>query len=403
MKRVVLMLLFACASTVNAQQKLLVAGDGSPIRTKAQWRTHRQELIEQFSANMYGHSPAKPAGLSFRVVESDPKALNGLATRKQVRISLSAEGPSFEALLYIPNARRKPAPAILGLNFSGNHAIHTDPGIHLTTSYVESSRSNPCTVDHRATDACRGTNASQWPVEQLLQRGYALVTAYREDIASDVRTTGFQTGIHPFFPDYQNRPDNFGTIAAWAWALSRIQDYLETDKDIDSRRVAVFGFSRLGKAALWAGATDERFAAVISNESGAGGAKLFHRGRGENIRRLCTVFPHWFCRNFHQYMDQDTVLPFDQHQVIALIAPRPVYVASAVEDTNSDPEGEFQSALLAGEAYAFLGKKGLPVSERPPLDQSVQAQIGYHIRSGGHNVTAFDWEQYLRFLDRHFK
>lgn len=401
MKKLITSLLFCGIGFAQAQDKILIA-NGKPIRTKAQWRTHRKELIDQFSKNMYGQSPGKPSGLTFQILESDPKALNGLATRRQVKISLSASGPSFDVLMYVPNDRKKPAPAIVGLNFSGNHAIHPDPGIRLTTSYVESPRNNSCVTDHRATDACRGTNAGQWPVEQLVQRGYALVTAYREDIASDVRTTGFQTGIHPFFPDYQNRPDNFGTIAAWAWSLSRILDYLETDRDIDARRVAVFGFSRLGKAALWAGATDERFAAIISNESGAGGAKLFHRGAGENIRRLCTLFPHWFCGNFRQYIDKDTLLPFDQHQVIALVAPRPVYVASAAEDTNSDPEGEFQAALAAGEVYSFLGKKGLPMAQRPPLNQSVQADIGYHIRSGGHNVTAFDWQQYLRFLDTHF-
>jgi hypothetical protein len=180
-------------------------------------------------------------------------------------------------------------------------------------------------------------------------------------------------------------------------------DYLETDKAIDAEKVAVFGWSRLGKGALWAGATDERFAMVISNESGAGGAKLFHRGVGENIRRLCTVFPHWYAANFKKYMDKDTLLPFDQHEVIALVAPRPVYIASAVDDKGADPEGEFAGAKAAEVVYRFLGKEGLPTEKIPILNTSVQGQIGYHIRSGGHDVTLFDWQQYLNFADKHFK
>ncbi len=385
--------------------------NGQRVKTAEQWHSQRRkELLELFANEMYGHSPDRPAGMRFEVFEENTKALNGKATRRQVAIYFSGktDGPRMDLLMYIPNRPEGRVPAVLGLNFWGNHTINADPAIRITQSWVESGKGNPyadlsCVVNNRATESCRGINANQWPLDTLLSRGYAVVTAYREDIASDDAKTGLQKGVHTLYPDFQNRGDNFGTIAAWAWALSRAMDYLVTDKAIDAQKVTVFGWSRLGKAALWAGATDERFALVISNESGAGGAKLFHRGVGENIRRLCTVFPHWYAANFKKYMDKDTILPFDQHQVIALIAPRPVYIASAADDKGADPEGEFAGAKAAEPVYLFLRKEGLPIKQLPPLNQSFQGQIGYHIRSGGHDVTLFDWQQYLNFADKHFK
>ncbi|MVM35355.1 acetylxylan esterase [Spirosoma sp. HMF4905] len=389
----------------------LMLNNGGRVTSAKEWQTQRRpELLERFASEMYGHSPGKPAAMTFKVFDTDAKALGGKATRKQVAIYFNGkpDGPRMDVLIYSPNQVKGPVPAIVSLNFWGNQSVNSDPAIRISTSWIESGKGNPyidvsCVVNHQATEACRGLNARQWPVDSILSRGYALVTAYREDIASDEPSTKFTTGVHPLYPEFQNRGDNFGTVAAWAWGLSRIMDYLQTDKAIDAKRVAVFGWSRLGKAALWAGATDKRFALVISHESGAGGAKLFHRGVGENIRRLCTVFPHWFAGNFKKYMDQDTLLPFDQHMVISLIAPRPVYVASAEQDKGSDPEGEFEGAKAASEVYKFLGTTGLPIADMPPLNQSVQGQIGYHIRPGGHDVTDYDWAQYLRFMDNHIK
>ncbi|MBO0950840.1 glucuronyl esterase domain-containing protein [Fibrella forsythiae] len=384
--------------------------NGAVISTVAEWnQVRRTELIELFTSQVYGRSPEKPAAMAFQVFDTDTKALGGKATRKQVAIYITGktDGPRIDVLLYLPNRGRKPVPAIVGLNFWGNHSISVDPGIRIATSYLEKSRNNPyvnleCVVDNRATEACRGINARQWPLDSILDHGYALVTAYREDIASDVPATRFSTGVHTAYPDWQNRPDNFGTIAAWAWGLSRIMDYLQTDRAIDGKRIALFGWSRLGKAALWAGATDTRFAAVLSNESGAGGATLFRRGQGESIRRLCTVFPHWYSTNFRQYMDKETQLPFDQHEVIALLAPRPVYIASAEQDKGADPIGEFESAKAASAVYRLFGREGLPTTTVPPLNTSVQGTIGYHMRTGEHDVTSLDWRYFFQFLDKHF-
>ena len=377
----------------------LIFSDGSKVTTEKQWSARREELLKTFRSEMYGTSPARPKNIRFEVFDNDKKALGGKATRRQITIHIIENGKEakFDLLVYIPNNAKHPVPAIIGLNFIGNQAINADPGIKLTEAWVENSKMFPCAVNGKATDACRGVNAAQWQVDSIIDAGFALATMYREEIASDRKEEMFKTGIHPLYPELQNREDNFGTVGAWAWSLSRGMDYLETDKDINSKKVAVFGFSRLGKAALWAGANDSRFAMVISNESGAGGAKLFHRGIGENIRRLNTVFPHWYAKSFRKYMDKDTLLPFDQHFIVDLIAPRPVYIASAGGDKGSDPAGEFATALEADKVYRFLKKDGLPVKEIPGLNQPVMGQIGYHIREGGHDVTSFDWKQFLIF------
>lgn len=375
--------------------------NGQKVTTAKQWNEQRKpELLTFFKKEMYGQMPGKPASMTFKVFDTDTKALNGKATRKQITVYFNGkpDGPQMDVLLYIPNKARHPVPAIVGLNFDGNHAINADPGIKITQSWVDKSTKGA--VNNKATEAGRGTNASQWPLETIIDRGYALATIYRGDIDPDY-DDGFVNGVQSMYPELENRGDNFATVGAWAWGLSRALDYLQTDQSINAQQVAVFGFSRLGKAALWAGATDPRFALVISNESGAGGAKLFHETDGENIRRLCTKFPYWFCNNFKKYMDQDSILAFDQHMVISLIAPRPVYIASAEGDSNSNPAGEFAGARAADPVYRLLGTEGFPGKTIPPLNTPVIGRIAYHIRPGKHDVTDYDWAQYLNFADKY--
>lgn len=386
----------------------LVTEDGRRVKTARDWREiRRPEILELFRSQMYGRRPGPPRELRSRVTSVDDRALGGTAIRKEVSLYFSPEQdrPRMDLLIYLPASGSDPVPAFLGLNFGGNHSIHPDPGIALPETWMRPSRVEGAVVENRATEKGRGTLSRRWPVDKIIGRGYALVTAYYGDIDPDYHDD-FQNGVHPlFYRPVQTRPDadEWGSIAAWAWGLSRALDYLESDPGIDQSKVAVLGHSRLGKTALWAGAEDERFALVISNNSGCGGAALSRRRFGETVERINRVFPHWFCGNFKQYGDHEERLPIDQHLLVALMAPRPVYVASAVEDRWADPKGEYLSARHAGPVYALLGLPGLPGDSMPGVNQPLAGAIGYHVRSGRHDVTGYDWDRYLDFADRHLR
>jgi hypothetical protein len=377
--------------------------DGSPVVDLAAWRERRRpELLRLFESHVYGKGPGAPPGMRFVVVESDPQALGGLAKRRQIRVLLDGTegGPAFELLLYVPKGRPVPAAVFLGLNFGGNHTVHPDPGIRLSRAWIGDG---PGVVEHRATEVARGSAAASWPVERILARGYALATVYYGDIEPD-RADGWKEGLRARLgPGVSGAfaSDDWGAIGAWAWALRRALDYLQTAPDIDGGRVAVIGHSRLGKTALWAGASDERFAMVVSNDSGEGGAALARRRFGETTADITGRFPHWFCARYREYATREDTLPVDQHMLLALVAPRPLYVASATEDLWADPRGEFLAAKAAEPVYRLLGYDGLGFPDLPAPDRPVGHRIGYHLRRGPHALTAYDWEQYLDFADRH--
>ena len=363
-----------------------------------EWKkVHRPAIMDFFLTDVYGHYPQKQVTPRFELLEQSDKALGGKAIRKQVAIHLDGMPTPILLLIYQPAGVKGKVPAFVGMNFKGNHQVNIDPEIIISDNAPKGK--------DLGTDAPRGAASSRWPLEEIVGAGYAVATIYRGDVDPD-HDDGFKNGIHPlFYRAGQTKPDaeEWGTIGAWAWGLSRVMDYLEQDKSIDHKRVAVVGHSRLGKTALWAGATDERFAIAISNDSGCGGAALSVRKVGETVAKINKSFPHWFCDNYNKYNDNEEALLVDQQGLIALIAPRPVYVASATEDTWADPEGEFLSALYASPVYELYGKKGLAVSSMPKPEQpSIEGYVGYHIRTGKHDITLYDWQQYIKFANQHF-
>jgi hypothetical protein len=378
--------------------------NGQKVADAATWkRTRRPELIALYEDNVYGHSAPAPRGVRYVVRDNTPGALGGLATRKQIGVLLTGreDGPRIELLIYIPAKHTGRVPAALGLNFSGNETVNAD------TAILPARRVTP--LPPGGNPPARGSGASSWPVESILSHGFALVTAFYGDIEPD-RVDGRKDGVRGTFTidgkvltpgTAPLVPGEWGAIAAWGWGLSRALDYLATDPDIDATRVAVMGHSRLGKAAVWAGARDERFAAVISAQSGEGGVAITRRQFGETIARINDRFPHWFCDRYKTYSGRENDLPVDGHELVALVAPRPVYVSSATEDLWADPRGEFLAALNAEPIYRLLGTDGFGVTEMPPPDRSVGKTIGYHVRTGKHSVTSADWDHYLAFVSRH--
>ena len=390
------------------------------------WRQRRPEILSQFENEMYGKTPffANAGSELLRtprveMLNEKRDALSGKATRREVRLHFSAKPDVsyMDVLLYLPNHAKTPSPAFVMLNFRGNQSVTDEPDVLICSSWM-TPRNDGSVTHSRSAESSRGAAKSRWSLEMIIDRGYALATACYQDIDPDY-DDDFQNGIHPlFYKEGQNRPaaNEWGSIGAWAWGLSRIMDYLETEHRINPEQVVVAGHSRLGKTALWAGAQDQRFAAVIANNSGCGGGALSKRIFGETIDLLCYVRPHWFCANFRNYANNEKVMAFDQHELIALIAPRPVYLATAVDDVTADPKGELLSLLNADAVYRLLGtdgmgnevkniqKRGSMIydAEMPPINRQTGSTLGFHIRTGGHDVTGYDWEQFLNFTDRYF-
>jgi hypothetical protein len=367
--------------------------NGDEVRDTLDWINRRRpEILSLFETEMYGKTPGRRIPARYTIVSVDTMALNGLAIRKEVRIEFTTEprAHSLMLLMYLPK-KQEPVPVFLGLNFDGNHTIINDTGITVSDAW-------------KASTHARGEDSLSWPVKSIVGHGFAIATMYYGEIVED-ENNGFKNGIQPVFyaPGQTTpKPYEWGAIGAWAWGLSRAMDYLENDEAVDCKKVAVFGHSRLGKAALWAGAQDSRFALVISNNSGCGGAALSKRIYGETVGSINAMFPHWFCGNFKKYNDREGDLPMDQHMLIALIAPRPVYVTSAQDDQWADPKGEFLAVLNANPVYRLFGKEGLPVSVMPSVNSPVMGTLGYHIRTGPHALTYYDWDRFMEFAGKNF-
>ncbi|MEC9092927.1 MAG: acetylxylan esterase [Planctomycetota bacterium] len=379
--------------------ELLKFNDGSRVRTADDWKQRRKEIFDFFETQVYGKAPTQPVRVS--VTHSQSKTIrSGQAVLEQTSLRITDFGPTVSVLIIRPK-QSEPVPAFLALNFMGNHTVTADPDVAITQNWVRNDKRFGAN-NHKASATGRGKQSHRWAIDQILNAGYALVTVYYGDIDPDFND-GFKNGIHKAIrsgPTETPAADEWGSIAGWAYGLSRILDYLETHDQIQSKRVFALGHSRLGKTALWAGATDSRFAGVISNNSGCGGAALSKRKFGETLKRINTSFPHWFCDNFLQYNDNENRLPVDQHMLIALIAPTPVYVASASEDLWADPRGEFLATQHASPVFKLLTGKSLEIEEFPPNNRPSHGVLSYHCRRGKHDVTDFDWENYIKFADQ---
>ena len=378
--------------------------DGTPVSTPTDWYARRRpELLGLFADHIYGRTPDLTPATHVCLHEQTAVGTHGDATRTQVTIEWEQNGAAchVDLLIYLPAATR-PAPCFMGLNFHGNHTTQDDIAIRLPTASWPEDDAGASHRRHMAEES-RGSQRSRWPLAQILGRGYGLITAYCGDLTPDV-PDGLAHGVGqlPTAHPWQERPGNgWGAVGRWAWGLSRILDYCAVDPAIDETRVALMGHSRLGKTALWAGAQDARFALVISNNSGCAGAALSRRCFGETVAAITTRFPHWFCPTFHTYADREAALPVDQHQLLSLIAPRPLYVASATDDLWADPRGEFLGLQAASSVYRLLGVAMPELDAMPPANARITGAVGYHLRQGGHDITSADWAHYLDFADRH--
>ncbi|MBL9174630.1 MAG: acetylxylan esterase [Verrucomicrobiales bacterium] len=367
---------------------LLVSSDGRAITTPEEWfQIRRPQILALFGNLVYGVVPEaeSPIRTTFEVVKTDHEFLGGKATRKDVHLRHeNARGKvEVQILVFTPNGVPGPAPAFLLHSFANTR----DTG-------------------HDADPERPGFLRNGIPLGEFLQRGFGFVVVPNGDLAKH-NEVEFQSGIAPlFYRTGQSFPKAYewGCISMAAWGASRAMDYLETNRDIDARRIAILGHSKMGKATLWTAAQDSRFALAISAQSGCAGAALWKRNFGENMEKMVTRFPYWLCRNAWKFVRNEEDLPVDQHLLLACIAPRPVYVHSGVDDTWADPRGQYLSAYYASAVYRLLGRKGLTTEASPAIGEAiVQSDVGYHNRPGGHSIEMFDWLKFLEFAEFHLK
>jgi hypothetical protein len=383
----------------------LVMFDGSPVTTKDQWEQKRRpELKALFQHYMYGNLPPKTA-VSSSLTAANDDLFDGKATWKSFTLHYGPEGtPPIELLLILPKVQKGVPPVFVGINFCGNHSVLTDPKVPLETSWYYGNC--PGCKDNVASEESRGGQADRWNAEMIIDRGYALATFYYGDVDPDKRENDFTDGVHPhFFKPGQTMPGkhDWGAVAAWAYGAHRVIDFLEENQSVDTKRLALVGHSRLGKATLFAGALDERIKVVIPHQAGCGGTAPNRFNVGESVERINTVFPHWFNDTFPEFNKQVERLPFDQHCLAALCAPRAVLFSNAEEDQWADPNGQFNMLKAADPVYRFLGVDGLRPGAKPELGKLIDSRLGYYIRPGKHTVNADDWTAFLDFADRYLK
>jgi hypothetical protein len=381
MKILRLLLPFLFVATIGAEDyKLpnpLVSSDGTKITTKSAWEAvRRPEILKLFEDHVYGQLPKQYDNIKYVIVNKNSNVMNGNATLKEVQIEVTKNGNSvrINLVLFVPNKVSRPVPVFLLIN----------------------------NRDKSNTDPTRQVKSDFWPAEMVIDNGYAIAAYHYSDTAPDSKDN-YKNGVLRLYPEQLTKDNGMKAIGAWAWGASRIMDYFVTDKDIDATKVVVLGHSRGGKASLWCGAQDQRFAITISNDSGCGGAALSKRIAGQTVANINNSFPHWFCNNFRKYNNNEEALPVDQHMLIALMAPRLVYVASASKDSWADPLGELLSVKHSEPVFGLYGLDPLPISQLPkPNTAFTQTDLGYHLRDGEHDLTSYDWANFIKFAQYHY-
>lgn len=358
--------------------KILKTENHKDVETVKDWESvRRPQILSLFENEVYGQMPTNYDKLEFSIINSDEKAMDGKASMKEVQIEVfkDKESVQINLVLFVPSERKEPVPAFLLIN----------------------NRSE------RNTAPLRDTISGFWPAEMVINAGYAIAAFQVDDAAPDNKDS-YTEGVLKLYPDQLQKDNGMKAIGAWAWAASRVMDYFEKDGDIDASKIVVVGHSRGGKASLWAAATDPRFAICVSNNSGNTGAALSRRWFGETVEIINTSFPHWFNQNYKRYNGNEQNLPVDQHMLIGLIAPRPVYVTNASLDLWADPKGSFLAMKEAEKVYTLYGLRSTLPMELPPNNTPIiHSPMGYHIREGKHNLTEYDWSNFLKFADFHFK
>lgn len=379
----------------------LVLASGKRVKDSKTWTEKRRpEIVHLFEENEYGRAPGRPPAMTFDVFDKGTPAFDGKATRRQVTIYFSADknGPKMDLLLYVPTAAVKPVPLLLNISFSANSSTVNDAGVKPGEVWGRDKKKAP---------APKGGALGRIDVPRLIDAGFGFATVYYGDIDPDF-LGGVPFGVRALYlKPGQTEPaaDEWGAISAWAWGLSRAVDYLETDRAVDAKRVAILGVSRLGKTVMWAGAHDPRIALVIASCSGEGGAALSRRNYGETIAHLTapTRYPYQFCANYGKYAEHVDQLPVDAHMLVALMAPRPVLLQTGDKDYWSDPKGEFLAAVAAARVFQLFDKQGLGTDQWPAAGTPILHTIGYYMHAGGHGTIPSDWDQYLAFLREHLR
>lgn len=377
----------------------LTQADGKKVGNAESWYSSRRpEIIRLFEEHQFGKAPNR-SEVSFKVFDPGTPVFNNQAIRKQVTLCFSKDTSNHKAdlLIYLPANSKGPVPLLLNISFVPNAVTVDDPGVRKGMMWGRDGKRVPIPD---------GMSFGRMDPEKFIAAGFGFATIYYGDIEPDF-AKGIAYGIRGYHLEKDQSypaPDEWGAIAAWAWGLSCAMDYLETDSNIDSKKVALFGISRLGKTVLWAGAHDSRFGMVIASCSGEGGAALSRRNYGETIKHMTdsSRYFYQFCAKRALYGDDPGQSPVDAHMLVALMAPRPLLLQTGTSDKWSDPKGEFLSAVAAEPVYELLGKKGLGTDSMPAANVPILHDLGYYMHEGGHGTVPEDYDIFLKFMKMHF-